>query len=258
MPHPTYRPLASLPARIAPLMLAASLLLAPLANAAATIELGLCVHVVRGLEFHKRGVTLSAWISNAQVGEGLLPEVNRIWADAGIRFRLTSVGDAALANPPDAADLIAGILAATRDDDGHSNPERVSMYRRLLDLGAERRDCIDVYLVPYLGERSQGVAARRAERVLVTQWSDKGQPSGTPPRRFPLTEARPFTRGSLGRTLAHELGHVLGLDHPDRRRQTELGRLMGGRKPGYRLTPEEIATARARATALAERQRGHG
>jgi hypothetical protein len=50
--------------------------------------------------------------------------------------------------------------------------------------------------------------------------------------------------GSLARTIAHELGHNLTLVHPDKSIRPETGRLMGGSKQGYALTPEEIAKAR--------------
>ena len=36
---------------------------------------------------------------------------------------------------------------------------------------------------------------------------------------------------------------VLGLSHPDKHTQSVFGRLMGGRRPGYTLTSDEITTA---------------
>ena len=60
-----------------------------------------------------------------------------------------------------------------------------------------------------------------------------------------LIEPEPMKVGSLARTIAHELGHNLGLSHPDRSEISPVGRLMGGAKQGYALTPEEIAKARA-------------
>ena len=50
--------------------------------------------------------------------------------------------------------------------------------------------------------------------------------------------------GSLARTVAHELGHNLGLNHPPKSEGGTIGRLMGGKVHGYALTSEEIAKAR--------------
>lgn len=90
-----------------------------------------------------------------------------------------------------------------------------------------------------------GNAADR--RNFIGQWSDKTSES---PEKFQLTETHPFKKGSLSRTVAHELGHILGLKHPDKTAQTEFDRLMGGKRPCYKLTTQEIETARQQATAL--------
>ena len=56
--------------------------------------------------------------------------------------------------------------------------------------------------------------------------------------------------GSLARTIAHEIGHNLGLLHPDKSVVSPVGRLMGGANQGYALTAEEIAKARETALGL--------
>lgn len=58
-----------------------------------------------------------------------------------------------------------------------------------------------------------------------------------------------FRHGSL----AHELGHMLRLQHPEKKKQQIFARLMGGRKPGYELTAREIARASKRARKLQSR-----
>ena len=57
---------------------------------------------------------------------------------------------------------------------------------------------------------------------------------------------------SIARTCAHELGHNLLLQHPDKTTQTKFNRLMGGRRSGYQVTAEEISLARQVASGRAE------
>jgi predicted Zn-dependent protease len=52
-----------------------------------------------------------------------------------------------------------------------------------------------------------------------------------------------FDRGSLSRTMAHEIGHVLGLKH----NKCDFNCLMGGDFDGYFMTTEQIKTARLEA-----------
>ena len=136
---------------------------------------------------------------------------------------------------------------------GRSDPDRIDKLDALIDYSAAPRDGIDAYIVPYLGEKSQGRAIRKQRRVFVTAWTDKYAADGAPPVRFRLTEPRPFRHGSLARTLAHELGHVLRLRHPDKTKQKTFSRLMGARKPGYGLTDHEIARATTSARKLQTR-----
>ena len=79
---------------------------------------------------------------------------------------------------------------------------------------------------------------------MVGVWTDKPSGASKPPQKFPPREELPFKTGSIARTCSHELGHILLLLHPDKVTQTKFNRLMGGRRDGYALTPEEIALSR--------------
>jgi len=179
--------------------------------------------------------------------------VNRIWRVADIAFRLDAVGPASTRHPPDRRERIDAIVNARRDADGESDPERIRHLGELIAFAPAVAGMVDVYLVPYLGEASQGNTKRSLRRVFVAQWTDKASKGRRAPERFQLAETGAFTRGSLGRTVAHELGHVLGLRHPDKHADGGTGLLMGGRSPGYALTAEDIAKARRRADKLARR-----
>ncbi|MBI1396309.1 MAG: hypothetical protein GC151_10055 [Betaproteobacteria bacterium] len=135
---------------------------------------------------------------------------------------------------------------------GRSDAARIRSLERLVDVSGNDSGAIDIHLVPYLGEASQGNTRRRLRRIFVGEWSDKSSHARRPPEKFQLTESPPFRTGSLSRTIAHELGHALGLKHPNKSTQTTFGLLMGGRRPGYLLTPSEIAIARRHAADLTQ------
>jgi hypothetical protein len=71
-----------------------------------------------------------------------------------------------------------------------------------------------------------------------------------------LVEGGNFKQGSFSRTVAHELGHVVGLKHP-LPNVPPFHRLMGGSKPGNDLTEEEKTTAWKTASGLAAELRAH-
>jgi hypothetical protein len=92
--------------------------------------------------------------------------------------------------------------------------------------------------------RSLTQARRMFTREAVTPFTDKASRETRPPVKALLVEAEPMKVGSLGRTIAHELGHNLGLQHPPKDLPNPTPRLMGGRKQGYGLTEKEIQKAR--------------
>ncbi len=233
--------------------LLAALSLAGMARAEPVITVPIRVHIVRDLVMPKDGLSMSSWVTQEQVRDVILPEVNRIWRAADIAFRLGAVGTAWTRRPPDFRERVDAVVTARRDADGESDPERIRHLGELVAFAPGVPGTVDVYLVPYLGEASQGNTKRSLRRVFVAQWTDKASKGRRAPERFQLSEPGVFVHGSLSRTVAHELGHVLGLRHPDKRDAVD-GLLMGGRFPGYALTADEVAKARRKAARLASRQ----
>lgn len=220
---------------------------------ASTYRIPIKFHIISNFEVPVKGVVAHSWITPEEIEQTIMPEVNRIWRTASIQWEVASIIYHPV-NPsvkPKKIKKVADFLAAAkRDAQGKSNPKRIKKLVSLLDLTKESSTAVNVYFTPYLGQASQGNARRKQRRVFVTQWSDKMFRGKQPPIRFPLLEGSPMRQGSVSRTLAHELGHILALKHPNKSTQKKFDRLMGGKKAGYELTFKERAAARVEAQAL--------
>lgn len=223
-----------------------------------TIQLPLRFHIVKKAKMSKKDVDMNMWLTPANVKNVILPEINRIWRPAKIRWALESVVVEDAVGGGNREKTLRYIANADRE-----TPDRVSKIFSL--LGDEHRHARvnNLYFIPYVGETSQGFAKfgdggtsveanpDGGSRCVVCVWTDKPSDGKKPPQKFALRERLPFNHGSIGRTCAHELGHNLLLEHPDKATQTEFKRLMGGDRKGYRLLPREIKLARRVATGRA-------
>ncbi len=237
------------------LLLVSSALLrvAESASAADTkhIRLPIRVHLVSDLPMAKKGVLMTNWVTPEMIAKTVLPEVNRIWSGAGIEWTLRGVTPSTTKGEG-RAQTIAYVLQARRNANGKSDPERVRKLRGILETDKADARAVNVHVIPYLGETSQGVASPGRKQVIMGQWTDKPSRGRRPPEKCLLVEPGDFKQGSFSRTLAHELGHILGLGHPAQG-VPPFPRLMGGSNPGNELTREEIATARKTASTLRSR-----
>jgi hypothetical protein len=106
----------------------------------------------------------------------------------------------------------------------------------------ESRDAqhVNLYILPRIGGEN-GVAGLGGKVAVVSIW----RKAGPALQHAPLVTCKP-PLVSVAKTCAHELGHNLGLKHPD---PPERDRLMTA-GPGLDFTPAEIETARKRAAEL--------
>lgn len=201
------------------------------------IVLPVSFHILKGVDMVKSGRWMAASIDCNDVPV-LLSEVNRIWSQASIRFELALCHNVYVSG---ADVLIKAIEESTRDANAFEEIKSL-----IHGVGFQQSDTLNVYVIPFMGSTYQGLAKIGGSWAVVGVWTDKPSGGRLPPVKTLLVEIGSVVYGSLARTIAHELGHNLGLHHPKNGLVT-FPRLMGGPYQGYNLTGGEISNARYRA-----------
>ena len=209
-----------------------------------TITLPIRFHITQGAKMTVKGQAMETWVLPADLTGPVLAEVNRIWKPAGIQFVVERAQAEALLKPANFAELIQVVENSKRGEEEIAGSGRTVAIAKLLDPAQRHPSAMNVYLLPYIGATYQGYANIGGKQAVIGVWTDKASGASKPPVKALLVEPEPMKVGSLARTIAHELGHNLSLQHPDKSEVSKVGRLMGGGKQGYALTEEEIAKAR--------------
>ena len=220
-------------------------------NGLECLELPVRFHLLSDITMEKAGVEMGMWVTAEDVTDHIVPEMNRIWEPAGIRWVVESILIEESADIPNKQAVIERIQESDR-----STSTLVSEIQSLFPADSRHQAIFNVHLLPFIGGTRQGFAATGGgwesgisndggNIAYVGVWTDKPSGGRNPPRQFPLTEALPFTIGSIARTCAHEVGHNLRLGHPNTSTQTVFNRLMGGIRDGYDLIEDEINSSRS-------------
>lgn len=215
----------------------------------AMLTLPIRFHVTQGATMAVKGQAMEVWVQPADLTGPVLTEINRIWKQANIRFTVERAQVEPLLKPADFTDLLKSVENSKRGEEEQVGSRRTENIAKLLDPAQFHPTAQNVYFLPCIGSTYQGYAKLGGNHAVVGVWTDKPSHGKLPPVKTLLVEREPMKVGSLARTIAHELGHNLTLVHPDKSEVSTVGRLMGGRKQGYVLTPEEIAKARKSAAA---------
>jgi len=214
------------------------------------IRLPLRFVILRNLPVTVKGVKLGSWVTSNHLAQVVVPELNRIWRIARIEWALESVVDQSIGVADAAAKQsdMQAILKSPATDESGEKSGRNDLIRTFFDPALAHPVAHTIHLFPYHGPMGQGFAVLGGNVAYLCEWTDRPSRGTRPPQRMLLTEPPPFAIGSLGRTCAHEAGHLLKLVHA-----TEPGRLMGGPKRDYALVETEITTARETALQRARR-----
>lgn len=206
------------------------------------------INFVNDLNITKSGQRLIPWLTERDIRDVVIPEVNRIWKRAGVVWTLNVVQ--VLAGDPAGRATVGRFLeAAERSEDGGANADLTRQLMSIIRRTDTKTKGVDVYVLPFIGSTLQGLALPKKQVAFVGQWTDKPSQGRKPPTHSKVVEVGTFVQGSFSRTLAHELGHILSLQHPARTaRQPDA--LMGGGRPGNELTEQECEMARQAAIRL--------
>ena len=215
-------------------------------------ELNIRVHIMKDIiMMHSTGTAMNSWITPTDVTETIIPEVNKIWEQAGIVWLIESIIEEDVVKGVSYQESINFIVNTKRDANGSSDPARLPHLFSLMQpqyMSTEEeigKNLFHIYLFPFIGNTSQGNAmAGFNYHSVVGTWTNKFNGGGIPEKTLLTENQSAFNRGSLSRTISHEIGHVLNLSH----NECSYGCLMGGTESdGYFLTEGQVVKARIEA-----------
>lgn len=221
-------------------------------NSLLTIELKLRFHIMKKIVMiHSTSTVMDTWVTPKIIEEEILPEINKIWEQAGIKWVIESIIEEDVVKTSKYEESIRFIINTQRDSNGNSDPARLPHLYSFMQpqyLSKEEEigeNLFHIYFFPFIGNTSQGNAMREFNfHSVVGTWTNKHNNGGIPEKTLVTENHNTFNRGSLSRTIAHEIGHVLNLNHNECSERC----LMGGRNTdGYLLNDNQRIKSRLEA-----------
>ena len=188
------------------------------------IKLKLKVHLIQTSPWvHNSGVELSTWVTVNNFKQTIITELNTIWKQANIKWAIDSIPEEPIFETDNLQEKINYVLESNRDG---PFPDRLTYLEDFTQPGSRIEKDEDgsfffhVYLFPFTGNTRQGTAIRWRNNneisfleTFIGTWSNKHNNGGVPEKCLLIEDQNEFVRGSLSRTIAHELGHLLTLQH---------------------------------------------
>ncbi len=204
-------------------------------------ELNLRIHIMKDITMiHPTGLRMNSWVTPGNVTKTIVPEINAIWKQADIQWIIESIIEEDVVKGDTYEESIAFIANTHRDSEGRSDPARLPhlyslMQPQYMSMADELgKNLFHIYFFPFIGNTSQGNAMSGFNyHSVVGTWSNKHNGGGVPEKTLLAENHNSFVRGSLSRTISHELGHVLNLHH----NECDFNCLMGSN--GYLLTTQQ-------------------
>jgi len=185
------------------------------------IELNIRIHLMQSEAWiHPLGSEMNMWVTESDVRQTIIPEMNLIWSQASIEWKVEGIINEPIVEYTGFEEDVEYIINSKRDDEGRSDKARLPLLYNLMNpsyLSSEielEKNLFHIYIFPFIGNTSQGNAMRPfGFHSVVGCWTNKHNGGGNPQKTLLTEPHSEIDRGSLARTISHELGHVLGLSH---------------------------------------------
>lgn len=218
-------------------------------------ELPLKVYVVQDMEIdHPQhpDEPIDSWMSLADAKTAVEAANAKFFHKHGIHWRATyeyvQLPDYS-GRPQDMQTLATVERPTTPETIASDKLQRANIYRRIMDNSAiPDSNATNLYFVTFTGNTRQGTA--NAPYVIMGQWTNKQSTSTNKGNLRKRTVDDIEGYPSMAFTVAHELGHILGLRHLN----TNESNIMNATTSSFIATPEQIATMKDKANLLAVAQ----
>ena len=185
------------------------------------IELNIRIHLMQSEAWiHPLVSEMNMWVTESDVRQTIIPEMNLIWSQASIEWKVEGIINEPIVEYTGFEEDVEYIINSKRDDQGRSDKARLPLLYNLMNpsyLSSEielEKNLFHIYIFPFIGNTSQGNAMRPfGFHSVVGCWTNKHNGGGNPQKTLLTEPHSEIDRGSLARTISHELGHVLGLSH---------------------------------------------